>query len=265
MAPSPTLQCPTTPTCPVRIALLPISVDPASPTCAQRSTSSPTWDPCPTCTRLSTFTPRPIRVSPTLARSMQEFACTSTSSSITTGAGCGILCQRPSAIFAHVRPVSHLHEVVDLHPASDTGFPHAGAIDARIRLHFHIVLNHHRRGLRNLVPATFCRLRKPKPIRANDDAVLQKHIVADAAILAHHRMRMREEVVPDLHPAINNDMRQQHRVRADLNVLADHHIRPDVRICSDARAGVNDRGGMHSSRSEERRVGKEWRSRWSPY
>src|SRR5947207_994321 len=35
---------------------------------------------------------------------MQELACTSTSSSITTGAGCGILCQCPSAVFANPNP-----------------------------------------------------------------------------------------------------------------------------------------------------------------
>src|SRR5579862_9172744 len=104
MALSPTLQCPTTPTFPVRITRLPISVDPASPTCEQSSASSPTCDPCPTCTRLSTFTPRPSRVSPTLARSIQEFAWISTSSPITTGAGCGILCQCPSAVLANPNP-----------------------------------------------------------------------------------------------------------------------------------------------------------------
>src|ERR1035438_8489285 len=61
-------------------------------------------DSHPTCTRLSIFTPRRMRVSPTLARSIQEFACTSTSSSITTGAGCGILCQRPSGVLAKPKP-----------------------------------------------------------------------------------------------------------------------------------------------------------------
>src|SRR3954470_3481613 len=91
-APSPTLQCPATPTCPARITFLPTSVDPARPTCAHSSVFSPTDEPCPTCTRLSTFAPSPMRVSPTDARSMQALACTSTFDAMTTRPDCTILC-----------------------------------------------------------------------------------------------------------------------------------------------------------------------------
>src|SRR5262249_59235192 len=95
LTPSPIVQCPATPTCPARITFLPISVDPARPTCAHSMEFSPVLQLWPTCTRLSSFVLWPIRVSPRLARSMQELAWISTSSSITTLPDCGILYHRP--------------------------------------------------------------------------------------------------------------------------------------------------------------------------
>src|SRR5271165_2364444 len=92
--PSPMLQCPATPTWPARMTFFPTTVEPARPTCEQSSVWSPTAEPCPTCTRLSILAPRPTRVSPMLARSMQEFACTSTSLSSTAGPDCVIFSQR---------------------------------------------------------------------------------------------------------------------------------------------------------------------------
>src|SRR5579883_3128263 len=53
ITPSPSLQCPAMPTCPARMQFLPISDDPARPTCAHSSELAPTFDPCPTWTRLS--------------------------------------------------------------------------------------------------------------------------------------------------------------------------------------------------------------------
>src|SRR6266850_1755700 len=41
--------------------------------------------------------------------------------------------------------------------------------------------------------------------------------------------------------------------------------RPDRNGSPRLRAGLRNRGGSSSARSEERRVGKECRSRWSPY
>src|SRR6266571_6040519 len=104
IAPSPILQCPATPTCPASITFFPTSVDPASPACAHNKLSSPTFDPCPTCTKLSIFAPREMRVSPTLARSMHALAWISTSSSITVGPDCTILCQCPLPSLANPNP-----------------------------------------------------------------------------------------------------------------------------------------------------------------
>src|ERR1700677_2180581 len=72
--PSPMKLWPTTPTCPASRTFLPTPEEPASPTCEQSSVFSPTFDPWPTCTRLSILTPLAISVLPTLARSIQELA-----------------------------------------------------------------------------------------------------------------------------------------------------------------------------------------------
>ena len=89
---------------------------------------------------------------------------------------------------------------------------------------------HHGRRLRNLVPASLRSLGEAESVGANHHAVLQEHVVADPAVLAHDGMRVREKIVADLHAAIDHDMRQQHGVRPDLDILVDHHVRPDVRV-----------------------------------
>src|SRR5579884_3738109 len=70
------VRCPATPTWPARITLRPTLVLPASPTWPQSKVFSPTSQPWPTCTRLSILAPRRILVTPTLARSMQDFVIT---------------------------------------------------------------------------------------------------------------------------------------------------------------------------------------------
>ena len=46
---------------------------------------------------------------------------------------------------------------------------------------------------------------------------------------------------------------------------ADRVVLPGVGAFADCRRGLDAVGGMVEARSEERRVGKECRSRWSPY
>ncbi len=83
-APSPTARWPATPTCPARVTPLPIRLLPAMPTWPHSTVSEPMVTEWPTCTRLSSFEPRPMRVSPSAARSTAVSAPISTSSSITT-------------------------------------------------------------------------------------------------------------------------------------------------------------------------------------
>ena len=68
---------------------------------------------------------------------------------------------------------------------------------------------------------------------------------------------MREKIVSDLHSAIENDMRQQHRIRPHLDILVDDHVGPDVRVASDSRAGVHDCCRMNSG-SVARRLMEEF-------
>ena len=133
-------------------------------------------------------------------------------------------------VFADLRSVADLHQVVDLYAASDAGFADAGAVDAGVRLDFDIVFDDDRSRLRNLVPAAFRSLGEAKAIGADHDAVLQQHVVAEAAVLAHHGVRVREEVVADLHSAIDDHVRQQHGAFADLDILVDHDVRANVSV-----------------------------------
>lgn len=96
---SPRLQWPATPACPAKMALFPITEEPARPTWAQSSVFSPTREPCPTCTRLSTLLPSPISVAPTVARSMHALACTSTRLPRRTGPDCGIFSHWPASFW----------------------------------------------------------------------------------------------------------------------------------------------------------------------
>ena len=87
------------------------------------------------------------------------------------GASQADLCAQ-QGILADAGTVADLHQIVDFHAACDVGFADAGAVDARIGLHFHVVFNHHRCGLRNLVPASFRRFRESEPVGPDDHAVL---------------------------------------------------------------------------------------------
>src|SRR5271165_405808 len=150
------------------------------------------------------------------------------------------------SIFADLRSMTDLHQVVDLDPAPDAGFADAGAVDAGVRLDFHVVFDDDRGGLRNLVPMSFVSLGEAEAVRADHDAILQEHVDADAAVLAHHGVGVGEEIVSDLYTAIDDDVRQQHSIGADLDVLVDDHIGADVCVASNLRGGVDDRRGMDS-------------------
>src|SRR5258707_220299 len=99
-APSPTVRWPALPTRAARTQPLPICVEPARPVSPQIMVFSPTREACPTRTKSSSLVPRPMRVSPTVARSTQELAWTSTSSSRMARPDCANLYQVPSFCFA---------------------------------------------------------------------------------------------------------------------------------------------------------------------
>ena len=90
-------------------------------------------------------------------------------------------------IFSHFACVAHLHQIVDLCAAPDSGFAHRRAIDCAFSLDFHVVSDDRDSRLPDLVPAAIGAPRKTETIAANDGAVLQQHAVSDLAILRARR------------------------------------------------------------------------------
>ena len=73
---SPTVKWPAAPDCPPIVTRFPISTEPAIPTWATNMQSSPILVPWPTTTELLNLVPRPIRVTPSVARSIAQTAPT---------------------------------------------------------------------------------------------------------------------------------------------------------------------------------------------
>src|SRR6476661_8179251 len=112
--------------------------------------------------------------------------------------------------------VSDLHQIVDLGAAPDAGLLHAGPVHAGVGLDFDIVLNDYRLGLQDLVPVAGVILGEAETIGPDYSAVLQQHAVAEAAAFSHNGMGMGKKIVTDSGAAIDDYVRQQHRVAADL-------------------------------------------------
>jgi hypothetical protein len=157
-------------------------------------------------------------------------------------------------IFADLRSVADLHQIVDLDPSSDVSFADAGAVDAGVRLNLDVVFDHDRSRLGNLVPTSFAGLGEPEAVGADDDSVLQENVVADAAIFADYSMRVGEEIVADLYSAIDDYVRQQYGVVSDRDVLVDDDIRAKVRAAANLRCRMDDCRGMHSRGIAQRLV-----------
>ena len=148
-------------------------------------------------------------------------------------------------IFANVRCVANVNQVVDLYSARDAGFADAGTIDARVRLHLYVVADDDRRRLRNFVPVSFGGFGEAEAIRANHDAILQDHIIPDVYIFPDGGMRVREKFTANPCAAIDHDVRKDNRVRSDIDVLADDDVRADVGAGPDFCRAIDDGCGMN--------------------
>jgi len=157
-------------------------------------------------------------------------------------------------IVADLRSVADLHQVVNLDSTTDVGFADTGAVDAGVGLDFHIVFDHNWGGLRNFVPFAIVSLGKAEAVRADDDSVVQQDVIADAAVLANHGVRMGEEIVADLYSAIDNRVRQQDGMIADLDVLVDDNIGTEVSIASNLGGFMDNCCRMNSGRVAQRLV-----------
>jgi hypothetical protein len=149
-------------------------------------------------------------------------------------------------VLTDISAVTDLYQVVYFHSATDVSSANAGAVDARVGLHFHIVVDYDRSWLRNFVPLALGSLGKAKAVSPDYDSVLQQYVISDLTILSHDRVGMGKEIIPNLHVTIDYDVGKQDRVRADLDVLPDNYERSDMRVPPDASGSVHDGSGMGS-------------------
>jgi len=137
------------------------------------------------------------------------------------------------------------HQIIDLGATPDARLADRGAIHAGVRLHFHIVLQHRRPGLRHFVPGAIPPFGKTETVSPNNGSVLQDDAVADTAVLAHHRVRVRDKIIANLGTAINGYKAVQNGVAADLYFFIDTTIRSNVRAFADFGRPRDDGGGVN--------------------
>ena len=140
------------------------------------------------------------------------------------------VCAQSSVFVADARAVAHLDEVVDLGAVADFGGAHRGAVDGGVGLHVHAVADAHRAGLRNFFPVALFVFGKAEAVGADDGAVFKRDVVAEDAVLAHHRVRVGEEVAAGLDAGIEHHVGQERGVGAEADVGADDGIGADVRV-----------------------------------
>src|SRR5437867_4529482 len=126
------------------------------------------------------------------------------------------------------------------------GFADARAIDARIRLHLHVVLQHSRLRLWDLMPAPGIVLGEPKPVGANDGSVLQSNVVSQPAGLPNHSMGVSKKIVSDHSTWIDHHMRQEYGVLAEANVFIDYDVGTNMSVVSDLGRTMDHSRGMNS-------------------
>src|SRR5215467_10954429 len=125
------------------------------------------------------------------------------------------------------------NQVVQLGTAPNARFANRGAVHASVGLHLHVVLKHSGPGLRHLVPGAVLPSGKAETVSANDRAILQNDSVADAAVLSHHGMRVRKEIVTDFGAAVDGHEAMQDVVATDFRFFIYVAIRPDMRALAD--------------------------------
>src|SRR5262245_17345874 len=82
----------------------------------------------------------------------------------------------------YLRGVSYQHQIIKRSAAANAGFADRGAIDASVRLHFHVVFKNRRSRLRHLVPGAVFLLGEAEPVSTDDGAVLENDSVANTAV-----------------------------------------------------------------------------------
>ena len=95
------------------------------------------------------------------------------------------------AVWAHVGPMSYLHQVVQFGSAVDQGIPDCSAIDSRIGADLHVVFYYDSPRLADFIKASiFCR-RKTKSVAADHHPVLKNYPISNQASLTNNYMGMK--------------------------------------------------------------------------
>ena len=149
-------------------------------------------------------------------------------------------------VLADLAGMPYEHEIINFCAAANARFSDSGSIDARVGLNLHIVLNHDRGMLLDLVPTAVRALRKSEAIAPDDHSVLQNHSISNPAIFPHHGLRMRQEIVSNLDVPVKRDEAMKHRVAAHFDSFIDEAVRPDVRAFADSGRFGHDGSGMNS-------------------
>ncbi len=147
-------------------------------------------------------------------------------------------------IFTDFRGMAHLHQVVDLRAAPDSGLADRRAVDCAMRLNFHVVGDHRDSRLAYLVPAPIGLAGKAEAVASDDGAILQEYAAADAAMFADAGMRVREKIVANCRAAINRDKAVKHGVAPDLDVVSNIAVRAKVCPSADFRGLCDHAGGV---------------------
>src|SRR5262249_38355410 len=98
-----------------------------------------------------------------------------------------------------------------------------------------------------LVPQTFVGLGEAETIGADDNAIVQQHVVSNVAILANGDVRVGKEILPDFYIAVDDHMGDECAIFTDHYSSLDHAIRSDRSISADRRGGVNHSGRVHAT------------------
>ncbi len=162
-------------------------------------------------------------------------------------------------VFADGAAVADVDEVVELGSACDASRADAGAIDAGVGLQFDIILDDDCAGLLDFKPVADIILGEAETIAADDDTVLEKHVVAEAAKLANYGVGVGKEVVADLRTAIDHDMGEDDGMVSDFNRFIDHNVGADMRMLANFRRGVNHRRRMYTGHVSKRRMKQLYR------
>src|SRR5882724_2223679 len=148
------------------------------------------------------------------------------------------------------------NQVVQLGAASDTRLPDGSPVDARICLYFDVVLEHDGTRLQDFAVAAVGLLRKPESISSDNYPILQNYAVANAAIFPNHHVRMREEIIANLHTTIDADETMKHSIPPDFRFFIHIAVRPNMRALANLGALGDDRCRMNPWRIPRRLIEK---------